>query len=611
MAEFPYFFCHFILIFSKIRLTMEILERILSFSKYFPDLDRDLILLAISNKQKSYLDNRSKRRLKEKYIIIDQTYQTLEFFGDKVLSSITVSHLLDLFSLSKTLKNYHHYFQEFVRNSNLTKLSIDLGFYDELFPDADISSKHNTCSDVIESILGALFVQYGPCKIEIIGKWFFNLDIVIQNINKILESEIHSETEFLDSEAENFGAFELEEELQDSKSPTPRIELQMTRSETLLPKIEEVKPIEINPTKNSEENIELFRQVVKIDKKRWRINKDKLDLIRVTKSLFSREDEVPKFLMKFQDEIRILTYERRNREDVSLQIRYLNNIDLSPVERLRGVLSHGRMNLYSQLFGRDIYGFYWDSRDAEYCIVASFCRENFEKNINHYALIAASSFLFGDKLNFFKHENVNFLDQIPFVLPYKFNIRLIGINFEKSDDKVRGLPSSILYNLRTMSFTLIEGGKTKIPSVGNVYNALRPVTLADAIREIQMIFDNIEKYQQDTPNLTAKIKTFYETPKYYEKFFGIKGKAFGLRVLKADCVEELLLSFITTDECNDNDSIKGILAFQALTNLKSFAGVNYPEIGRLRIPLSPSMYDTENLVEEIYYSWSKELNQKK
>lgn len=160
------------------------LDRLIGLTKIFPDIDKELILLAIDKNS-----IRDERKLRERYAIKRMDYQTLEYLGDSVLDLITNSFVIDRYDLSLNGKEYNFIKSEFVRNNNLTQLSIDLGICDELFPDYDIRNKHNICSDTLEAIIGAIWLQYRDSNIEKIKNWFFGIPIIYSNIIKIIGIE--------------------------------------------------------------------------------------------------------------------------------------------------------------------------------------------------------------------------------------------------------------------------------------------------------------------------------------------------------------------------------------------------------------------------------------
>lgn len=194
-----------------------IIDSTLNLSKNFPEVDKELILLAFNKKS-----NGSEERLRKKYAVRKMNYQALEYFGDSILDLITNSFLMDLYELSLEVKDYSKIRQIFVKNYTLTQLSIELGFYEKLFPDEDISQKHNLCADTFEALIGALWLQYRDEKIPYIRDWFFGIEIIRKKILEIIEEYIKDldyaklykeENEFL--EYENKEMDEMEEEKED------------------------------------------------------------------------------------------------------------------------------------------------------------------------------------------------------------------------------------------------------------------------------------------------------------------------------------------------------------------------------------------------------------
>ena len=162
-----------------------ILNPLLRLNAVFPDLDQELFNFALSHYSK-----RNFQRLKSKYGIIDDKPKIFEYLGDTVLQYITMNHLLTLYGLAITSRDYHLITGVFVSNRNLTTLSKKLGFCDIMYPNARLHNPetndwHNPCSNAIEAILGVLYFQ--TRDINYISKWFFTLEGVNDSMQNTLD----------------------------------------------------------------------------------------------------------------------------------------------------------------------------------------------------------------------------------------------------------------------------------------------------------------------------------------------------------------------------------------------------------------------------------------
>lgn len=235
------------------------LDRLIGITKYFPDVDKELMLLAINKK---YTFN--EKKLRERYAVKKMDYQTLEYLGDSVLDFITNSFLIDLYDLSLNGKEYNYIKSEFVKNNNLTRLSVHLGICNEFFPEYDISYKHNICSDTFEAILGALWLQYRDENIVKIRKWFFGIPEVYKNIVKIIGIE----------EEKIIPNLEKEDWVPQSRDWVPQSrDLVLRNGEQVIEEDRILQSVEKSPRENSpkskskkEEEEELFRDMIRKNK---------------------------------------------------------------------------------------------------------------------------------------------------------------------------------------------------------------------------------------------------------------------------------------------------------------------------------------------------------
>lgn len=158
--------------------------KILKLNDLFPDLNKDLILLAVSSSvnDKSFL---KRLNLLVKY----GSYQTLEFYGDTMLDFIIVDYLLKNFGLNISPGDLTRFKQQIVKNDNLTSISKKTGIC-SLLTKSKRLEKHNICSDTFEAIIGALYHQYGYQRIRDISSWLFSISELEKMIHNIWIEQI-------------------------------------------------------------------------------------------------------------------------------------------------------------------------------------------------------------------------------------------------------------------------------------------------------------------------------------------------------------------------------------------------------------------------------------
>lgn len=167
----------------------------LNIIKYFPDVNVDYLMLAITP-GKGY----SHKKLIDKYNIHkdlngNKTHKVFEFYGDVALDCIVSSELMDMFDLNITNGLLTKIKSSIVSNFTLTYLATELGIcwnifninYDSEHISMDrlknAKDKHTVCGNSIEGIIGALYYQYGMEKLNIIRNWFFSLKGVYEYFN--------------------------------------------------------------------------------------------------------------------------------------------------------------------------------------------------------------------------------------------------------------------------------------------------------------------------------------------------------------------------------------------------------------------------------------------
>jgi hypothetical protein len=132
---------------------------------------------------------KNKRSTREGKILIDivdkkygiglgsPDYESLEFYGDVVLTMLIVDKIKYRYGLDVTPYILTELKKRMVENSALTQFAKELDVCYSVFniPINKDLPKHNICSDTFESIIGILYIQYGMTNLNSIKKWLFSL----------------------------------------------------------------------------------------------------------------------------------------------------------------------------------------------------------------------------------------------------------------------------------------------------------------------------------------------------------------------------------------------------------------------------------------------------
>lgn len=156
---------------------------------YFLNVPRDLLYLAMTDKIPK---KEISKLLKDKYDT--SNYQSLEFFGDKVLNLIGSMIIFQLYGLNITPEEQTNFLSMLVKNATLTAVSIEENVCPLIVKSRHCinfqqpTSVHNICSDSLEAIMGAIY-YYGMLNghsgiIEDLYKWFSSF----QSIRKIIKN---------------------------------------------------------------------------------------------------------------------------------------------------------------------------------------------------------------------------------------------------------------------------------------------------------------------------------------------------------------------------------------------------------------------------------------
>lgn len=159
--------------------------------EYFRDIDIDLITLAFvyknDNNNLRKIINFSKLQKLYDLNLFKKDNGTLAYYGDTVLYFITNDIIKDSLQLSVGNDVLNMISEKLINNKTLTELSFKIFICDDFY---DIHTtnlpEHNSCSDSIEAILGALYIQYGLDSLNRIKEWFMSLEQINTYIYNII-----------------------------------------------------------------------------------------------------------------------------------------------------------------------------------------------------------------------------------------------------------------------------------------------------------------------------------------------------------------------------------------------------------------------------------------
>jgi len=178
--------------------SVEVLDNVLAklnLHEFFPDIDKDLIRLAITVDLERHQTADQERTefmqvMDDKYIIGQggEGNGVLAFYGDIALSVIVADRMKNYFGLNTDKSTLNKIKEELVKNKTLSWISIELGFCGDLYesPSLVTAVLHNPCGESIEGILGALLYTYGLEGLPLIKQWFFSLEPVKRLFDELL-----------------------------------------------------------------------------------------------------------------------------------------------------------------------------------------------------------------------------------------------------------------------------------------------------------------------------------------------------------------------------------------------------------------------------------------
>lgn len=152
----------------------KVIDGIVELTKYFPDIDSDLIVLAFTG-NRTDIKKKMRDRLLNRYgVNAILNYQSLEYYGDVILYTIINDFIKDKYGLDTESSILTAVKSALNSNAYFRKLSHSIMLCDTLFGlnEDMVLSKHNKCSDTVESMVGAIYFQYGMTKIPTIKRWF-------------------------------------------------------------------------------------------------------------------------------------------------------------------------------------------------------------------------------------------------------------------------------------------------------------------------------------------------------------------------------------------------------------------------------------------------------
>ena len=185
---------------STIDLIYSVLKEV-NFFKYFPRIDEDLLLLSFVSNDRKYrqirqelLFNINLERLAKMYHLDDISYETLEFYGDKVFGMVVTDIVKKKYGLSISPKEATQFVSSIVANRIITDISIKIDLCPAVF---DIKKNtlplHNVCADTFEALLGAVYFSYGLDSIKKVEEWLLSIEEFDERLSMISLSTFESQ----------------------------------------------------------------------------------------------------------------------------------------------------------------------------------------------------------------------------------------------------------------------------------------------------------------------------------------------------------------------------------------------------------------------------------
>lgn len=221
-------------------MSFEEIDEILHLTKFFPDVDQDLILMAFSRKQ---IKSPGVRKRLGRLGFVKMNYQELEFLGDKVLELIATTIL---FNPSLNAMELTFILKSFVSNQHLEKLAYQIGICEGIVK----NPIEKECADIMEAVFGALYYLKYP--LEKITNWFLSLSavandpIILRNTGGLKLYQEKYENEINDEINDEINE-EIEEEIEEKEIEIndeinkKEIEIESPKSEMKIKKIKKKK----------------------------------------------------------------------------------------------------------------------------------------------------------------------------------------------------------------------------------------------------------------------------------------------------------------------------------------------------------------------------------
>jgi hypothetical protein len=299
-------------------------------------------------------------------------------------------------------------------------------------------------------------------------------------------------------------------------------------------------------------------------------------MYKLTRSLFIKPDEIHVSLVSKNKYFEVPILPEDDSGNVNEEIRYLNNSMIPPSLRYKGLAEKKQALIHSRFYGSEFYGLIISGKSFEAALaLSSQGKDDFERYEEFYSLYAADVGTFW--------SCVLFPDIKPIIVQPKFPLvydkKLVATDLLETGGR-RTLPHGVRLELDTKRYFFISE-ISDVRGFSGTAGKTRPYTLKEATHTLDRIFKQMK---------TTSVTPFYDVPKYYNKLFGVKGKAYGLRVFSGNAIDEVLFSFISTEEDAESPTVQGILAFQCLKTLLPKAGVSFPDFEDVIVPLNRESY---------------------
>lgn len=115
------------------------------------------------------------------------SYRTLEAYGDRVLNFLISTLIMEDYGLEALPSLLPAYEKILGSNMTLSRIMSELFLCRQIYPDVDITLRHNHCSNSFEAVLGVLYYSLGLQQIKNIYDWYTSLSPVKRIRTLLLE----------------------------------------------------------------------------------------------------------------------------------------------------------------------------------------------------------------------------------------------------------------------------------------------------------------------------------------------------------------------------------------------------------------------------------------